>query len=140
MFRPAVQRPRGISRHENRMNTGDYRAPPPAMPWNLPRRPSILSPRRRIFPRASPSEVRLPQGLRFTDVRRSTIGDYPVARCGPRAPKSHGRPELRPLSRLLHSLRLPSAAAFLCANLRCLLDGIFRPERSFVRALRGLAG
>ncbi len=36
------------------------------------------------------SEVRLPQGLRFNDARRSAIGDNPLACRGPRAPKSHG--------------------------------------------------
>jgi hypothetical protein len=77
----------------------------------------------------APSEVRLPQGLRFTDVRRSTIGDFPLARGGPCAPKSHGRLELRPPSCLLCPLRLPSAAALFRANLRCLLDGVSRPER-----------
>jgi len=68
------------------------------------------------------SEVRLPQELRFTDVRRSAIGDFPLARSGPCAPKSHGRLELRPPSCLLYSLRLPAAAALFRANLRCLLD------------------
>ena len=76
--------------------------------------------------RRSRSEVRLPQGLRFTDVRRSAIGDFPLARGGSRAAKSHGCLELRPPSRLLCSLRLPSAASFFCANLRCLLDGVSR--------------
>ena len=74
-------------------------------------------------------EVRLPQGLRFTDVRRSTLGDFPLARGGSRASKSHGRFELRPSSCLLCPLRLPSAASFFRAHLRNLLDGVFRPER-----------
>ena len=87
-----------------------------------------------------PSEVRLPQELRFTDVRRSAIGDFPLARSGPRAPKSLGRFELRPPSRLLCSLRLPSAAALLRANLRCLLDGISPPERLHLRLLRRYPG
>jgi hypothetical protein len=82
------------------------------------------------------SEVRLPQGLRFTDVRRSAIGDFTLARRGPRASKSHGRLELCPPACLLFSLRLPSAADLLCANLRCLLDGVSRPKRSCVCALR----
>src|ERR1035438_301118 len=88
------------------------------------------------FPRRPQSEVRLPQGLRFTDVRRSTIGDFPVARGGPRASKSHGRLELRPPACLLYSLRLPSAAAFQRANLRLLLDRVSRPERPLLRTLR----
>lgn len=44
------------------------------------------------------SEVRLPQGLRFTDVRRSNLGDFGMARSGARTPKSCGCPELRPPS------------------------------------------
>jgi hypothetical protein len=36
------------------------------------------------------SEVRLPQRLRFTDARRSSIADFALARYSPRAPKSHG--------------------------------------------------
>ena len=63
-----------------------------------------------------------------------------MARRGPRASKSHGRLELRPPSCLLFSLRLPSAAALFCANLRCLLDGVSRPERTCVRPLRRYRG
>ena len=89
--------------------------------------------------RQRPSEVRLPQGLRFTDVRRSAIGDFPLARSGPCAAKSHGRLGLCPSSCLLCPLRLPSAASLFRANLRCLLDGVSRPERPLVRALRRYA-
>jgi hypothetical protein len=88
-----------------------------------------------IEPCQPPSEVRLPQGLRFTDVRRSTIGDLPVARGSPCASKSHGCFGLRPPSCILYSLRHPSAAAFLRANLRCLLDRVSRPERPLLCAL-----
>ena len=38
--------------------------------------------------RAGQSEVRLPQELRFTDDRRFTIGDIPLARHSSRTPKS----------------------------------------------------
>jgi hypothetical protein len=84
-------------------------------------------------------EVRLPQGLRFTDVRRSTIGDFPLARGGSRAPKSHGCCGLYPPSQFLPSLRLSAAAPLPRANLRCLLDGIPGPKRPFVRSLRRFA-
>ena len=84
----------------------------------------------------SGSEVRLPQGLRFTDVRRSGLGDFPLARGSSCAAKSCGRLGLRPLSRLLCSLRLPSTASIYRAHLPGLLDGISRPERPPVRALR----
>jgi hypothetical protein len=67
------------------------------------------------------SEVRLPQGLRFTDVRRSAPGDFAVARGGPSASKSRGRARLCRLPLSLYSLRLPLAADFDCANLRPLL-------------------
>ena len=42
-------------------------------------------------PTPTSSEVRLPQGLRFTDDRRSAIRDIAVARSGSCASKSHGR-------------------------------------------------
>ena len=89
------------------------------------------------FPAPTQSEVRLPQGLRFTDVRRSTIGDFPVARCGPRASKSHGCNQLFLPSCMLYPLRLPSVAACFCANLRCLLDRNPCPQRFCVCVLRG---
>jgi hypothetical protein len=108
-------------------------------PWNLRRGPSILSPRRRTTSCANTEEARLPQGLRFTDVRRSAIGDFPLARGGTRASKSHGRFRLRPSSRLLCLMRLPSAASLFCAYLPGLLDGVCRSERKCVRALRRLA-
>ncbi len=63
------------------------------------------------------NEVRLPQGLRFHDDRRPAIGDLPLARSGPRSPKSSGCSQLRPPSCFLYALRLPPAAAFFCANL-----------------------
>jgi hypothetical protein len=82
------------------------------------------------------SEVRLPQGLRFTDVRRSNLGDFPLASRGSRIAKSRGRCELCPLSCLVRSLRLPSAASLFRAHLRNLLDGVSRSKRKPVRALR----
>ena len=74
----------------------------------------------------SGSEVRLPQGLRFTDVRRSTLGDFALARGGSRAAKSCGRLGLRPFSRLLCSMRHSPAASLFRAHLPGLLDGISR--------------
>jgi hypothetical protein len=67
------------------------------------------------------SEVRLPQGLRFTDARRYPIGSFPLARSRPRASKSHGCLELCPPSLLLRPLGLSPAAALLCSNLYLLL-------------------
>ena len=78
---------------------------------------------------AAGSEVRLPQGLRFTDVRRSAFGDFPLARGGSRAPKSRRRHKLRPLSCLVRPLRLSPAASLIRAHLRSLLDGVSRSER-----------
>jgi hypothetical protein len=89
---------------------------------------------------AAGSEVRLPQGLRFTDVRRSALGDYPLARGGSRASKSRRCLELRPLSRLVCPLRLAPTATFIRAHLRALLDGVSRSERKPVCALRRRAG
>jgi hypothetical protein len=82
------------------------------------------------------SEVRLPQGLRFTDVRRSTLGDFALARRRPRPPKSHGCNWLRPPSQFLLPLRLSSAASIFRANLRPLLDRISAPERARLRPVR----
>lgn len=82
------------------------------------------------------SEVRLPQGLRFTDVRRSAPGNCAVARCGPSASKSCGRIQLRPVPLLLCSLRIPLAAAFSRANLQYLLDRVSCPRRSCMLPLR----
>ena len=59
-----------------------------------------------------------------------------MARCGSRAAKSRGRFGLRPFSRLLCSLRLPSAATLFRAHLCNLLDGISRAEWKSVRVLR----
>ena len=91
-----------------------------------------------VYPERLPPgfEVRLPQGLRFADVRRSTIGVHPMARCCPRAAKSSGRLGLYSPASFLYSLRLPSAASIPCANLRCLLDGNSCPDREPVCALR----
>ena len=63
-----------------------------------------------------------------------------MACSGPCASKSHGFIGLRSASHLLCPLRLPPAAAFHCANLRCVLDGIFPPERPRVRLLRRYPG
>ena len=81
-------------------------------------------------------EVRLPQGLRFTDVRRSTIGGLPMARHQSRAAKSSGCPELCHISCLLRALRLLSAASFCCARLRSLLAELSDPHKSFLCSLR----
>ena len=67
------------------------------------------------------SEVRLPQELRFTDERRFTIGDIPLARDCACPPKSRRRNRFRASSRLMYALRLPAAATFFCSNLRSLL-------------------
>ena len=74
------------------------------------------------FNRAGPSEVRLPQELRFTDDRRSTFGDIPLARRCARAPKSSGRNWFHTSSRLLCTLQLPAAAILFRSDLYCLLD------------------
>ena len=63
------------------------------------------------------SEVRLPQELRFTDDRRFTIGNIPLARDRARPPKSSGRNQLHRSSRLLYSLRIPPAAFLFRSNL-----------------------
>jgi len=106
-----------------------------AAQWRRCHSPRILIGKAAPFSPAA-CEVRLPQGLRFTDVRRSTIGDFPLARGGSRAPKSHGCCGLYPPSQFLPSLRLSAAAPLPRANLRCLLDGIPGPKRPFVRSLR----
>lgn len=62
-------------------------------------------------------EVCLQHRLRFTDEGRSTIGDFPLARGGSCAAKSHGRLELRPFPIFLFPLRLPSAASLFRAHL-----------------------
>lgn len=85
------------------------------------------------------SEVRLPQGLRFTDARRSAIGNYTVARSSSRAPKSGGCCWLRPPSSLLFPMRLPLAAAFLRSNLRSLLGRNSRAQWRWLLALRRYA-
>ena len=62
------------------------------------------------------SEVRLPQELRFTDERRFTIGDIPLARDCARSSKSIKRNRFHPPSRPLYALRLPAAATFFRSN------------------------
>jgi hypothetical protein len=106
---------------------------------NPNRRWGILAPKGSVFWTAR-VEVRLPQGLRFTDVRRSAIGDNAVARRGSRASKSCGCFGLYPPSCILLSLRFPSAAAFLRANLRSVLDFDSGFGGFCLHALRRLAG
>ena len=77
-------------------------------------------------------EVRLPQELRFTDDRRSTIGDIPLARHCARPPKSSRRNGFHTSSHLLCSLRIPLAAFLFHSNLRSLLDGDSCPGLSMV--------
>ena len=89
---------------------------------------------------SSRSEVRLPQGLRFTDARRSTVRDFPLACSGPCASKSFGCTRLCSASRLLQFMRLPSAASLFRANLRCLLDGVSSAGRRTVREMRRCSG
>jgi hypothetical protein len=67
--------------------------------------------------RCPESEVRLQQELRFTDDRRSPIGDDPVARSGSCAAKSSGYCPYHDLSHLLFFMRQSHAAVFLRANL-----------------------
>jgi len=89
-------------------------------------------------------EVRLPQRFRLTDGRESASGhvglsDICLARRGTRAAKSCGCRQLCPSSLLLYPLRLASAAPFVDANLRSLLDGNNGPCGAVLRPLRRCA-
>jgi hypothetical protein len=105
------------------------------MPWKIPSGPAYTVRKAARNELRRLSEVRLPQGLRFTDVRRSTLGDFSLARGRSCAAKSRGCPWLCPSSCVMCSLWLPSAASLDRAYLPRLLDGISYPEREPVRAL-----
>lgn len=118
-----------------RYSLSRWRVPLPL--WHSKCIQGILVVRRRLsgIASAAPGEVRLPQGLRFTDVRRSTIRGIGVASSGSRTPKSSGCTKLCPPSSFLPPLRFPPAAPFLRANLRCLLDRNSCPVRRLVHPL-----